>query len=147
MERTSPKRCLDENAIARELVDAAVSIHSELGPGLLESVYEAVLCRELSARGIVVDRQAPIPIEYKGMRFDQGFRADLVLNDSVIVELKSVEEIAPVHLKQLLTYLRLKPARLGLVLNFNSDLMKNGIRRVVNGMPDNAFGRSTPLKS
>jgi len=123
-----------ENLLAREIVDAAYHVHKGLGPGLLEFVYEVVLAQELVDRGFSVERQSVIPICYKGHEFDEGFRADLVVGDSVIVELKSVEKVMPVHAKQLLTYLRLAEKRLGLLINFGSALIKDGITRVVNGL-------------
>jgi GxxExxY protein len=125
-----------ENAISREIVDAAFHVHKNLGPGLLESVYEAILARELAKRGLRVARQHPVPIVYDGLKFDEGFRADLIVNDQVIVELKSVEQLAPVHKKQLLTYLRLADKRLGLLINFGAATIKDGIHRVVNGLPE-----------
>ena len=128
---------MNENQIAKEVVDAAVKIHSKLGPGLLESVYEAVLARELERRGLRVERQLPIPIEYDGLRFDEGFRADIIVEGKVILELNSVEQLAKVHFKQLSTYLKLADKRLGLLLNFGADLMKEGIKRIANGMEDN----------
>ena len=127
---------MNENQIAKEVVDAAVKVHTKLGPGLLESVYEAVLARELERRGLSVERQIPIPIEYEGLRFDEGFRADIIVEGKVILELKSVEQLAKVHHKQLFTYLKLADKRLGLLLNFGADLMKEGIKRIVNGMED-----------
>lgn len=128
---------MTENEIAREVVDAAVKLHSNLGPGLLESVYETVLARELERRGLRVERQVPIPIEYDGLRFDEGFRADIIVAGKVILELKSVEQLSKVHHKQLFTYLKLADKRLGLLLNFGADLMKAGIKRIANGMDDN----------
>ena len=127
---------MNENQIAKEVVDAAVKVHTKLGPGLLESVYEAVLARELERRGLSVERQIPIPIEYEGLRFDEGFRADIIVDGKVILELKSVEQLAKVHHKQLFTYLKLADKRLGLLLNFGADLMKEGIKRIANGMED-----------
>ena len=123
---------MTENEIAKEIVDAAFKIHKSIGPGLLESVYEVILSHELINRGLKTDRQQSIPIEYNGVKFDQGFRADLVVENKVIVELKSVENIQPVHKKQLLTYLRLADMRLGLLINFGSALLKDGVSRVVN---------------
>jgi GxxExxY protein len=122
----------DLNLISGTIVDAAFHIHSALGPGLLESVCEVILAHELEKRGLEVVRQKPIPIVFDGLRFDEGFRADLVVENCVVVELKSVEEIARVHAKQLLTYLRLLDFRLGLLINFGAPVMKDGIRRVVN---------------
>lgn len=123
---------MDENEIAREIVDAAYKVHRNLGPGLLESVYETVLAFEIEKRGLTVKRQAPVSIIYEGIRFEEGFRADLIVEDKVIVELKSVEKVSPVHKKQLLTYLRLTDARLGLLINFGSALIRDGISRIVN---------------
>ena len=125
-----------ENEVSGDVVDAAYSIHTALGPGLLESVYEAVLARELMDRGHRVDRQRAIRIEYKGMVFDEGFRADLVVDDMVVVELKLVEAALPVHKKQLLTYLRLMDKRLGLLINFGEAYLRNGITRLVNGLEE-----------
>jgi len=122
-----------ENEIAREVVDAAFHIHKALGPGLLETVYEVVLARELEKRGLRVVRQQPVPIVFGDLKFDEGFRADLIVEDKVIVELKSVEQVAPVHKKQLLTYLRLADKQLGLLINFGSAVIKDGISRIVNG--------------
>jgi GxxExxY protein len=124
------------NRISGEVVDAAIAIHSELGPGLLESVYEVTLGHELRQRNLRIDRQVPVPIEYRGIRFDEGYRLDIVVNDLVIVEVKSIEEISPVRKKQLLTYLRLTRRPLGLLLNFNVNLMKDGISRVANGIEE-----------
>lgn len=123
-----------ENEIAKVIVDAAYKIHTTLGPGLLESVYEQVLAHELEKRNLKVIRQLPIPIVYESVKLAEGFRADLMVENKVIVELKSVEIIAPVHKKQLITYLRLADKRLGLLINFGSALIKDGITRIVNGL-------------
>ncbi len=120
------------NAIAKEIVDSAFHIHVRLGPGLLESVYHAVLTYELGRRGLRMVCQAPIPVVYESVRIETGFRADLIVEDKVIVEIKSVEMLAPVHKKQLLTYLRLADKRLGLLINFDVALIKDGITRIVN---------------
>ena len=125
-----------ENAVARSIVDAAFKIHTTLGPGLLESVYEIVLAHELTERGHRVERQVEIDIEYEGLRLDGGFRADLRVDGIVLVELKSVEQLAPVHRKQLLTYVRLSKTRLGLLINFGGARIKDGITRIVNGLPE-----------
>ncbi len=125
---------MNENEIAREIVDAAYRVHTRLGPGLLETVYEVVLAHELKKRGLRVKRQAPVPISYDGMSFDEAFRADLVVEEKVIIELKSVENVLPVHKKQLLTYLRLTERKLGLLVNFGAALIKDGLFRVVNGL-------------
>jgi GxxExxY protein len=127
---------MNENEIAKRIVSAAYRIHTGLGPGLLESVYEAVLAHELAKQGLRVARQVPMPVVYDGVRFDQGFRVDIMVNEKVIVELKSVAELAPVHKKQLLTYLRLADKRLGLLINFGARLIRDGITRVVNGLAE-----------
>jgi len=120
------------NQVSGQIVDAAFHIHSKLGPGLLESVYEAILAKELERRGLFIERQKAVPIEFEGLHFEEGFRADLVVERAIVVELKSVETLAPVHSKQLLTYLRLLDYRLGLLLNFGAPLLKDGIKRIVN---------------
>ena len=125
---------MTENEIAKIVVDAAFHIHKRLGPGLLETVYEVILANVLQKRGLKVARQAPVAIVFDGLKFDEGFRADLIVEDKVIIELKSVENIAPVHKKQLLTYLRLTDKKLGLLINFGSELIRDGISRVVNGL-------------
>jgi len=127
---------MNENAVAKEIVDAAYMVHRSLGPGLLESVYETILAHELERKGLNVKRQVPVSISYGGITFEEGFRADLIVEDLVIVELKSVEAVAPVHKKQLLTYLRLSDKRLGLLVNFGSELIRDGITRVVNKLID-----------
>lgn len=127
---------LTENQIGTVVVDAAVEVHRQLGPGLLETVYEVVLEHELRRRGMAVRRQAPIPIVYKGISFDEAFRADLIVGDKVIIELKSVAQITPAHRKQIQTYLRLTGLKLGCLLNFGAALMKDGIVRSVNGLED-----------
>jgi GxxExxY protein len=127
---------LTENEIAREIVDAALKVHRALGPGLLESVYEVTLAYELESRGLKVQRQVPISVRYGDLCIDGGFRADLLVEQKVIVELKSVERTAPVHKKQTLTYVRLAGLRLGLLINFGEALIRNGITRIVNGLED-----------
>jgi GxxExxY protein len=127
---------MTENEISRVILDSAVSVHKELGPGLLESVYEIVLSHELQQRGLRVTRQVPVSIRYKEMIFDAAFRADLIVEDKVIVELKSVEQVGEAHKKQVQTYLRLTGCKLGFLLNFGEALMKRGITRVVNGLED-----------
>ena len=123
---------MNENEIATIIVDAAFKIHKTLGPGLLESVYEAALKYELQNRGLKVLRQLGIPVAYEGLDLGIGFRADLVVDDKVVIEIKSIEALAAVHKKQVATYLRLMDLRLGLLINFNVELIRNGIRRVVN---------------
>ena len=124
---------MTENEIAAEIVDASYRIHTNLGPGLLESVYEAVLAFELEKRGLRVRRQQALPVMYESMKLEEGFRADLVVEDKVIIELKSVEILAPVHKKQLLTYLKISGKKLGLLINFGSALIKDGMERIING--------------
>jgi GxxExxY protein len=123
-----------ENEIAEAVVDACFKVHTELGPGLFESVYEAALYHELRKRGYNVVRQQIIPISYDGISLDEGFRADLVVEDKIIIELKAVEQLAPVHKKQLLTYLKLSGKKLGFLVNFGSNLIKDGIVRIANGL-------------
>ena len=124
------------NTITGQIVDAAFRVHSTFGPGLLESVYEAVLANELRKRGLAVVRQLSVPLLYDGIELPIGFRADLMVEDTVIVEVKSVESIAPVHKMQVLTYLRLADKKVGLLINFNVRLIKDGIIRIVNGLKD-----------
>jgi len=124
---------MNENEIGRIVVDNAVRLHMALGPGLLESVYEVLLAHRLEKVGLTVRRQVPIPIEFEGIRFDEGFRADLVVEDKVIIELKSVESVSRAHQKQVLTYLKLSGIKLGYLLNFGEAVMKDGIYRIING--------------
>jgi GxxExxY protein len=123
-----------EERVGKLVVDAALLVHRELGPGLLESVYEATLAAELEERGLAVQRQLPVSINYRGLAFEEGFRADLVVEDLVLLELKSVTALSNAHKKQLLTYLRLTGLKLGFLLNFGEALMRNGIVRTVNGL-------------
>jgi GxxExxY protein len=132
-------RELDE--ITEVIIEEAIRIHRHLGPGLLESVYEALLAHALEKRGLHVQRQVTIRFEYDGLVFEEGFRADLVVEYQVIVELKSVERVAPVHGKKLLTYLRLTNKRVGLLLNFGANTLREGLRRVVNHLPPSASPR------
>jgi len=124
---------MNENEIGRIVVDNAVRLHMALGPGLLESVYEVLLAHRLEKVGLTVRRQVPIPIEFEGIRVDEGFRADLVVEDKVIIELKSVESVSRAHQKQVLTYLKLSGIKLGYLLNFGEAVMKDGIYRIING--------------
>jgi GxxExxY protein len=124
---------MDENEIGSVVVNESIYVHRELGPGLLESVYEAILARQLTKQGLVVQRQVPVRIDFEGQRFEEGFRADMILNGKVMLELKSVETILNVHKKQMLTYLKLSGLKLGYVLNFGDALMKDGITRIING--------------
>lgn len=123
---------MDTDKITEIIIDTALKIHKNLGPGLLESVYETVLSVKLQDRGLKVNNQVTVDFEYEGIKFNNGFRIDLLVENTVIVELKSVENITPVHSKQLLTYLRLMNLRVGLLINFGDALLKNGIKRIVN---------------
>lgn len=123
---------MEINDITGVIIEESIKIHKDIGPGLLESVYEEVLCHRLIKRKLAVERQKPIPFYYENIRMDIGFRADLIVEDTVIVEIKSIESIAPVHPKVLLTYLRLTDKRVGLLINFNEVVLKNGIKRIVN---------------
>lgn len=124
---------MKENEIGTIIVDCAVELHRNLGPGLLETVYEVALARALERRGLIVHRQVGVPIEYQGETFSEGFRADLIVGGLVIVELKSIERVTPADKKQLLTYLRLTGLKLGYLLNFGEALMRDGITQTING--------------
>lgn len=127
---------MTENEVARQAVDAAYKVHVTLGPRLLESVYEAALAYELQQRGLHVQQQVPIAVTYGAVRLEIGFRADLLVESKLIIEIKSVEKVAPVHKKQLLTYLRLADVHLGLLINFGEPTIKAGITRIVNGLQE-----------
>ena len=122
---------METNDFSSVIVDSAYKIHTEIGPGLFESVYEVVLADMLISRGLSVQRQVPIPIKFAGRVYDEGFRADLIVNNKVIVEIKSIERLAPVHKKQVLTYLKLSGLPVGLLINFGGDLLKGNIERLV----------------
>ena len=124
---------MTENEIAKEILDCAFAVHTKLGPGLLESVYEAVMAHELRKKGLIVERQKPMPIIYDGVRFEEAFRADLLVDGKVIAELKSVESLSALHAKQVLTQLRMTDLKLGLLINFGEAHLKNGIKRIING--------------
>ncbi len=124
---------MHENEIGTIIVRTAVELHKDLGPGLLESVYEILMAHRLRQKGLRVERQVSIPIEFDGYRFEEGFRADLIVEDKVIIELKSVEQVHPAHKKQVLTYLKLTGLKLGYLLNFGAARMKDGIFRIING--------------
>jgi GxxExxY protein len=125
---------MNENEIAAQIVDAAYQVHRKLGPGLLESVYETVLSYEIAKRGLTAERQVSIPIRYDALEIEDAFKADIIVEGKVIVELKSVENVLPVHAKQLLTYLRLADRKLGLLINFGAPFIKEGIKRIVNNL-------------
>ena len=127
---------MTENEIGKIVIDSAILVHRALGPGLLESVYEIVFAHELKKRGLSVERQVPIPIKYDGLQFDEGFRADIIVERKVVLELKSVTDITLAHKKQIQTYLRLTDCKLGFLLNFGAALMKNGIVRTVNNLEE-----------
>ncbi|WP_194778450.1 GxxExxY protein [Pararhodonellum marinum] len=125
---------MTENELSKTIVDTCYRIHVELGPGLFESVYEEILTYELIHKGLFVSRQQAIPVYWHDVKMDQGFRADLIVENKVLIEVKSVESIAPVHQKQVLTYLKLSGLKLGLLINFNEVLLKNGVSRIVNNL-------------
>ena len=127
---------MSENEIGTIVIEEAIQLHRELGPGLLESVYEVVLADSLKKRGLDVRRQVPVPIHYRGIKFDEGFRVDLVVENKTLIELKSVEAVIPAHKKQVQTYLRLTGLKLGYLLNFGEALIKNGITRCVKGLEE-----------
>lgn len=124
---------MEINEITGEIIKSSIQIHKDLGPGLLESVYEAILEKELIKKGLKVERQKPISFDYDGLHFEDGFRVDLLVENNVVVELKSGEKIAPVHSKQVLTYLKLLNLRIGLLINFGSSTIKEGMQRIING--------------
>jgi GxxExxY protein len=127
---------MKENEIAARIVDASYHLHTGLGPGIFETVYEVSLAHEMRKHGYLVERQVTVPITWDGIKFDEGFRADLIIDNCVLVEVKSIAALDPVHSKQVLTYLRLMDIRLGLLINFGEHLIKHGIKRIANGMPD-----------
>ena len=135
---------MKENDITAIVIDAAIKVHRLLGPGLLESVYERALAYELRKRGLEVETQVPIPIKYEDIVFDEGFRADMIIASKVLIELKSVETLHPVHKKQTMTNLKLSGLKVALLINFGSELLKTGITRLVNGLEDS--GSSAPLR-
>ena len=122
------------NRITETIIGAAIHVHRTIGPGLLESAYEACLAYELNKRGLRIEQQKPLPLVYEGVKLDCGYRIDLLVNDSAIVEVKSVESVAPIHEAQLISYLKLSGCKVGLLINFNVKILKNGIRRFVNGV-------------
>ena len=124
----------EEDKFSREIIGASIEVHRHLGPGLLESAYEECLCREPAIRGLVFERQKPLTVFYKGVKLDCGYRLDIVVEGLIILELKVVERIEPIHEAQLLTYLKLSDLKLGILINFNVPILKNGIKRIVNGL-------------
>ena len=125
---------MTENEISYKIIGAAIALHKNLGPGLLESVYENALAHDLIEDGLIVKKQVPMPFIYKDLKMDVGYRLDLLVNDKVIIEIKSVEDLAPVHYAQVLTYLKLSGLKLGLLINFNTKVLKEGIHRIVNNL-------------
>lgn len=134
MQRKNEQDNMDENQISRVIVDCCYRIHTTLGPGLLESVYLEVLIYELKKSGLKCEKEVGMPVHYEGVKLDLGFRVDLIVEELVIIELKAIEKVLPVHKKQLMTYLKLTGLKLGLLVNFNVNLIKDGIERVVNGL-------------
>jgi len=126
------------NELTDAIIGAAMEVHRMLGPGLLESTYEMCLCRELSIRGIPFERQVPIPVEYKGVKLDCGYRADIVVDETILIEIKAVDSVLSIHDAQLLTYLKLGGWKIGLLINFNVELLKHGLRRRVLGLSEEA---------
>ena len=125
------EKCIENDVLTEQIIGAAIQVHRELGPGLLESVYEACLCHELSLNGLKIERQKTVPISYKGIRLDTGYRLDMIVENKVIVEIKAVSELLPVHEAQLLSYLKQIGGGRGLLINFNVKLLKHGLRRLV----------------
>ena len=122
---------MTDKQLTHEIIGAAIAVHRELGPGLLETVYEECLCHELSLQGLAFDRQKPIPVVYRGTKLDCGYRADIVVSGRVIVEIKAIANVAPIHEAMMLTYLRLSGCKIGLLVNFHSAVLKDGVRRFV----------------
>ncbi len=133
------------DSVTRRIIGAAIEVHRRLGPGLLESAYEICLAYELRQNGLKVEEQKPLPIVYREVKLDCGYRLDLVVEDSVVVEIKAVEQLAPIHDAQLLSYLRLSEKRVGLIINFHVRVLKNGIKRIVNEFPDSAISATSAV--
>jgi GxxExxY protein len=125
---------MNENELSHNIIKAAIEVHKQLGPGLLESVYEECLCHELHSLGIPFERQKGLPVEYKGNKLDCGFRMDILVDNKVIVEVKAVDGMLPIHDAQVLTYLKLSGLKLGLLINFNTKILKDGVKRLVLGL-------------
>ena len=140
-------RAVVENVLTDQIIGCAIEVHRHLGPGLLESVYEECLCYELSQIGLRFERQVHMPLTYKGIKLDCGHKLDLVVEDSVVVELKSIDDLAPIHHAQLLTYLKTSNKKVGLLINFNVQLLKNGLKRVVNRYEGSALTPNTSAHS
>ena len=125
---------IKEDTLSKEIIGAAIEVHRNLGPGLLESAYEECLCRELAICDIAFERQKPLAVSYKGVKLDCGYRLDIVVGGLIILELKAVDQIEPIHEAQLLTYLKLSNLKLGILINFNVPILRDGIKRIVNGL-------------
>lgn len=137
---------MDLNKLSEVSIGAAIEVHRETGTGLLESTYEQCLCRELSLRGIQFECQKPLPVTYKGLKLDCGYRIDILVEGVLIIEIKAVEKILPIHEAQLLTYLRLSGCHVGLLINFNVDVLRLGIKRLVNNFDESSSASSAPLR-
>jgi GxxExxY protein len=133
------------DSITRRIIGGAIEVHRRLGPGLLESAYEVCLAFELRKMGLVVEEQKPLPVIYREVKLDCGYRLDLVIEDSVVVEIKAVDQLAPIHVAQLLSYLRLSNKRVGLLINFHVRVLKNGLKRIVNDFPDSALSAASAV--
>ena len=134
--KTEEKSIVDSNQLSNKIIGAAIEVHKALGPGLLESAYEECLCQELELRGLHYERQKPLPVVYKGNKLDCGYRLDVVVENAIVLELKSCEKIEPIYEAQILTYLKLSGLHLGLILNFNVPMMRDGIKRVVHELAE-----------
>ncbi len=137
---------MDINELTEQIIGAAIEVHRHLGPGLLESAYEECLCHELSLRKVEFERQVPLPVNYKGVNLDCGYRIDVLVAKTVVVEIKSVEELEPIHQAQVMTYLKMGGWKIGLLFNFNSVLLKNNFKRIVLGMKDEPFPNKRPSR-
>ena len=133
------------DSITRRIIGGAIEVHRRLGPGLLESAYEVCLAFELRQMGLIVEEQKPLPVSYREVKLDCGYRLDLVVEDSVVVEIKAVDQLAPIHVAQLLSYLRLSNKRVGLLINFHVRVLKNGLKRIVNDFPDSALSAASAV--
>lgn len=133
------------DSITRRIIGGAIEVHRRLGPGLLESAYEVCLAFELRQMGLVVEGQKPLPVIYREVKLDCGYRLDLVVEDSVVVEIKAVDQLAPIHVAQLLSYLRLSNKRVGLLINYHVRVLKNGLKRIVNDFPDSALSAASAV--
>jgi len=127
---------MDENELSNKIIGAALEVHKALGPGLIESAYQACLCQELKLQGLAIEKEKDLPVEYKGIKLDCGYRMDIVVEGKVVVEVKSLEKVLGIHEAQLLTYLKLTGMKLGLLINFNTEMLRHGIKRIVLGLEE-----------